>query len=191
MRRARSPCCARAASGHAAAIPSPAMNSRRCILDPPRLISFSLSRTGLHGNRASRLNGLVGVSGFAPCRWISFSRVALTQQGRLTQTPLHGLPTCFPNASRAIFRETSHTSHSLRHYDNTTIFMPWRPELQLGRLRTRYCNNSGCTAALDHNLTLALDSPSFGHRCLRLKYCKSGGGWSLRVGISLPSALRK
>ena len=32
---------------------------------------------------------------------------------------------------------------------------------------------------------------SCGHRCLRVKYRKSGGGWSLRVGISLPSALRK
>ena len=29
------------------------------------------------------------------------------------------------------------------------------------------------------------------HGPLRLKYRKSGGGWSLRVGISLPSALRK
>jgi hypothetical protein len=31
MRRTRSPCCARAASGHAAALPRPAMNSRRRI----------------------------------------------------------------------------------------------------------------------------------------------------------------
>src|SRR6516225_8127177 len=31
MRRTRSPCCAHAASGHAAAPPSPAMNSRRLI----------------------------------------------------------------------------------------------------------------------------------------------------------------
>ena len=29
MRRTRSPCCARATTGHAAALPSPAMNSRR------------------------------------------------------------------------------------------------------------------------------------------------------------------
>ena len=36
MRRTRSPCCARAASGHAAAPPSSAMNSRRRIFGPSR-----------------------------------------------------------------------------------------------------------------------------------------------------------
>src|SRR5262249_20901682 len=46
-------------------------------------------------------------------------------------------------------------------------------------------------------LLMSADKPSMrssrssGHGCLRLKYRKSGGGWSLRVGISLPSALRK
>ena len=35
IRRTRSPCCARAASGRAAALPSPAMNSRRRISDLP------------------------------------------------------------------------------------------------------------------------------------------------------------
>jgi hypothetical protein len=37
-------CCARAASGHAAALPSPAMNSRRRILDPSRLDQRTLSQ---------------------------------------------------------------------------------------------------------------------------------------------------
>jgi hypothetical protein len=32
MRRMRSPCCARAASGIAAVLPSPAMNSRRLMV---------------------------------------------------------------------------------------------------------------------------------------------------------------
>ena len=36
MRRIRSACCAREASGHAVALPRPAMNSRRRILDPSR-----------------------------------------------------------------------------------------------------------------------------------------------------------
>ena len=35
MRRTRSACCARTANGHAAALPSPAMNSRRRIRDLP------------------------------------------------------------------------------------------------------------------------------------------------------------
>ena len=35
MRRTRSPCCARAASGHAAAVPRDVMNSRRLIGLPP------------------------------------------------------------------------------------------------------------------------------------------------------------
>jgi hypothetical protein len=39
MRRTRSPCCARATTGHAAALPSPAMNCRRRIRDPSRWIS--------------------------------------------------------------------------------------------------------------------------------------------------------
>src|SRR5215831_6797915 len=34
MRRTRSPCCARAASGHAAALPSSVMNARRFIIRP-------------------------------------------------------------------------------------------------------------------------------------------------------------
>ncbi len=29
------------------------------------------------------------------------------------------------------------------------------------------------------------------HFCVRLKYLKSGGGWSLRAGISKPSPLMK
>jgi hypothetical protein len=39
MRRTRSPCCALAASGQAAALPSPAMNARRCILESSPCIS--------------------------------------------------------------------------------------------------------------------------------------------------------
>jgi hypothetical protein len=49
MCRTRSPCCARAASGHATALPSPAMNSLRRIRDlPPD--RGSLSRGRLQGN---------------------------------------------------------------------------------------------------------------------------------------------
>ena len=36
MRRTRSPCCARATTGHAAALPSPVMNVRRPIIGSPR-----------------------------------------------------------------------------------------------------------------------------------------------------------
>jgi hypothetical protein len=43
-------CCAPAASGHAAAPPSPTMNSRRRICHPLKLTLDSLPRAGLHGN---------------------------------------------------------------------------------------------------------------------------------------------
>jgi hypothetical protein len=52
MRLTRSPCCACATSGHAAA-PSPAMNSRRRIRDLPALFGSSLSRGRLQGNGGS------------------------------------------------------------------------------------------------------------------------------------------
>jgi hypothetical protein len=43
MRGTRSPCCARAASGHAAVLPSPAMNSRRRIRHLPKPLDPLLS----------------------------------------------------------------------------------------------------------------------------------------------------
>jgi hypothetical protein len=49
MRRTRSPCCARAASGHATALPSPAMNARRLISIPARFLG-SVSLRGVQGN---------------------------------------------------------------------------------------------------------------------------------------------
>jgi hypothetical protein len=50
MRRICDCCCARATNGHAAALPSPAMNSRRRICHPLKLTLDSLSRSGLHWN---------------------------------------------------------------------------------------------------------------------------------------------
>jgi hypothetical protein len=79
MRRTRSGCCAREVSGHAAALPSPAMNSRRRVCDLPRC-SGSLSRSGLTGNRQvrprlrwpprepQRLAGAVGLPASPPAR---------------------------------------------------------------------------------------------------------------------------
>jgi hypothetical protein len=43
-------CCARATTGHAAALPSPAMNSRHRIDHPPGRFIGSLSRTRMHWN---------------------------------------------------------------------------------------------------------------------------------------------
>jgi hypothetical protein len=63
MRRTRSPCCARAASGHPAA-QSPAMNSRRRIRDPPGRSSASLSRPRMQRNRLLRHGDFVDA-----CRW--------------------------------------------------------------------------------------------------------------------------
>ena len=50
MRRTRSACCARATTGHAAELPSLAMNSRRRIGHPPGRSIGSLSRPGMKGN---------------------------------------------------------------------------------------------------------------------------------------------
>jgi hypothetical protein len=46
----RSDCCARTATGHAAVLPSPAMNVRRRIRDLPRWSGRSLSRWWFQGN---------------------------------------------------------------------------------------------------------------------------------------------
>ncbi len=46
--------CARATSGHAAALPSPAMNSRRRIRHASQPTADSLSRLRFHGNRPNR-----------------------------------------------------------------------------------------------------------------------------------------
>jgi hypothetical protein len=40
MRRIRSGCCGRAADGHAAVLPRPAMNSRRRMLDPSHWLCY-------------------------------------------------------------------------------------------------------------------------------------------------------
>jgi hypothetical protein len=50
MRRIRPRCCPRATTGHAAALPSTAMNALRRILDPPVLDWRRLSWSGLCGN---------------------------------------------------------------------------------------------------------------------------------------------
>ena len=50
MRRNRWGCCARAAIGHTAALPSPAINSLRRIRDPPSRFNGSLSRSRMQGN---------------------------------------------------------------------------------------------------------------------------------------------
>src|SRR6516164_6826951 len=51
MRRTRSACCcARATTGHTAALPSPAMNSRRRIGHASKPHAGSVSRSGSHGN---------------------------------------------------------------------------------------------------------------------------------------------
>jgi hypothetical protein len=47
--RTRPSCCAHAASGHAAALPSPAMNSRRRILDTSPWISEPYHSAGCKG----------------------------------------------------------------------------------------------------------------------------------------------
>jgi ABC transporter substrate binding protein len=58
MRRIRSGCCcALPTTGHAAALPSPAMNSRRRICPRLKLTLDSLSRSGLHGNGSKAAAG--------------------------------------------------------------------------------------------------------------------------------------
>jgi hypothetical protein len=69
--RTRSACCARATSGHAAALPCPAMNSRRRILDP-RADQRSLPRGRLQGNGVTLWCGPVQApppSAVASGRW--------------------------------------------------------------------------------------------------------------------------
>jgi hypothetical protein len=50
-------CCARATTGHAAALPSPAINSRRRIGYPPSRFIGSLSWPGMQGNGYRRTTG--------------------------------------------------------------------------------------------------------------------------------------
>ena len=52
IRRKRSACCARAASGHAAVLPSPLMNSRRRILDSLLLYGGAYCDPSCVGNRS-------------------------------------------------------------------------------------------------------------------------------------------